>query len=214
MLTLRTYAWAGVALLAGLATAGTSHAQYTHQPQHLGKKTLPVFDKHYIKHYKFPTVNPGSCFGYYPTKWTRWEDACPPGMNCGGEIQTLPAGELPAQGLPLPAPQPLQPMAPEAPKGTTPPETAPAPTPAVPAKPEVKPEPPAPASPLKLPVPEVPAPAPKPVPPAPVPDKPAQTLPPTATSITLPEITLPQVKVEFPSAQPIQPVLLPPSGSQ
>lgn len=40
------------------------------------QKMYPVFDSHYIKKFCGPTVNPGTCFGFYHTQWRSWHEAC------------------------------------------------------------------------------------------------------------------------------------------
>src|SRR5262245_29424981 len=82
MRLLRLNTLVGVAVGLGLLAPAAAHAQYTHQVKCDGKQTLPIFDKHYIKKYCGPTICPGSCFGYFPTKWTPWDAACP-GADCG-----------------------------------------------------------------------------------------------------------------------------------
>src|SRR5688500_18437798 len=77
----------GSAVGLGLLAPAAAFAQHTgggyhHYPKCDGSHTLPILDKHYIKRYCGPTVNPGTCFGYYPTRWTQWEVACPEGGGC------------------------------------------------------------------------------------------------------------------------------------
>ncbi len=78
-------------------------------------KTYPISDWHYIRKYCGPTLNPGTCYGYYPTKWRKWEDICPqanPGFPgdampvlSGGPNYVIPNELLPTP-TPLPAPMP------------------------------------------------------------------------------------------------------------
>ena len=85
---------------------------------HCATKTYPISDWKYISKYCGPTLNPGTCYGYYPTKWRRWEEICPTGGE-GGCAATLPGGvsavpnvihQLPPDvPMPLPQPAPLPP---------------------------------------------------------------------------------------------------------
>lgn len=66
----------------------------------------PRSDWHYIRQFCGPTLNPGSCYGHYQTKWRRWEDACPTGnANCspGFPGSTAPIS-MPQQYNPGPVP--------------------------------------------------------------------------------------------------------------
>jgi hypothetical protein len=51
-----------------------------------------------------PQIAPGSCFGYFPTQWSRWEDVCP--VQYSG---------LGLSNLPPPPPVPTTPTVPSAP---------------------------------------------------------------------------------------------------
>jgi len=124
----------GLALGVWLYGPTPASAQYTKQPTCIGKQTLPRFDKHYIKKYCGPTICPGSCFGYFPTKWSRWEDVCP-GGDCGDPtaVGYIPGDGTvigPVVGQPVP-PGTTTPAVPAA-QPTAPVETAPSPKPVTP----------------------------------------------------------------------------------
>jgi hypothetical protein len=101
------------------------------------QKMYPVFDSHYIKKFCGPTVNPGTCFGFYHTQWRPWHEACnePVPPNPGPTVYPAP----PAPTEPATEPEAekkdgekKEPAAPAQPK-------EPAPQPA-PAKDAAKPE--------------------------------------------------------------------------
>ena len=106
-------------------------------------KIYPLSDWAYIRKYCGPTLNPGTCYGYYGTKWRRWEDICPPSPAVTGQpiyLETPPVMEPVPMPLPKPTPVPpkTEPMPPKTdpiPKGDFQPEipapmsTAPAPLP-------------------------------------------------------------------------------------
>lgn len=178
-------------------------AQYTKQTTCVGKQTLPRFDKHYIKKYCGPTICPGSCFGFFPTKWTRWEDACP-GGDCGDPTAVGYYGPVPnAPGIVSAAP------------GTAAP--APAQTPAAPVETAPEPKPASPSKPLPLPLPNSqPEKSGTPLP-QPQPDKPrteasaapVRTAPPVSTGL---ESRVPELNLQYPVSVPVQPVVQPPVG--
>jgi hypothetical protein len=176
-------------------------AQYTKQTTCVGKKTLPVSDKHYIKKFCGPTVCPGSCFGYFPTKWTRWEDACAGDGTCGDPSGVMFQGvgtvieQAPQAGPGTTAP---------ATKPATPVETAPVPKPATPKTGEAGP-----SSPLPLPTPTTPPTIPGTTPPAQQPGKPGTTataipnrFAPTVSGFG--DVAIPQVTIQYPSSSPTQ----------
>lgn len=120
---------AGAAAAFGLFGPAPAFAQYTKQVTCDGKKTLPIFDKHYIKKYCGPTICPGSCFGFFPTKWSQWETLCPPGGDCAGGLHgEIVTGTVIESGTPV-APPPAGTQL-TAPKTMPKPETAPTPAPA------------------------------------------------------------------------------------
>lgn len=71
--------------------------------------------------YCAPTVCPGSCFGYFKTQWTPWEQACP-GWYTSPAVTAPPARPVPNGTVPPPP-------APKAPE-TAPEPKSPAPAPA------------------------------------------------------------------------------------
>ena len=112
-----------------------------------GLVIYPRFEKHYIKKFCAPTICPGSCFGYFQTKWTPWQSACPQWQaGVQGYDPAIverngsppPLGRTAANSLPLPITPPrVGPAGSEAvpPKSTLPtprsqPQTPPAPRPA------------------------------------------------------------------------------------
>lgn len=81
-------------------------------------KTYPISDWAFIRKYCGPTLNPGTCYGFYPTKWRRWEEACPKGAaGCGTNANANSVAEpmpmlhpvAPPQSTPIPAPMPIPP---------------------------------------------------------------------------------------------------------
>ena len=92
---------------------------------HFGLVIYPRCEYRYIKQFCSPTIAPGSCFGYFRTNWTPWQEACPnwcdhdesmpiysnspmlvpaPGMQHG--MQSVPPTPVP---VPTPTP-PVNPM--------------------------------------------------------------------------------------------------------
>ena len=78
-------------------------------------KTYPLSDWHYIRQFCGPTLNPGSCYGHYQTKWRQWSDICPQGSLAYApspvatglpSYQVIMPDPTPAP-MPLPAPTPL-----------------------------------------------------------------------------------------------------------
>ncbi|MCZ2344241.1 MAG: hypothetical protein LC104_20975 [Bacteroidales bacterium] len=59
------------------ATCGTAGTCQSAECGHGGLKQYPRLDSHYIKKFCAPTICPGSCNGYFQTKWTPWAYACP-----------------------------------------------------------------------------------------------------------------------------------------
>ncbi len=112
-------------------------------------KTYPISDWKYISKYCGPTLNPGTCYGYYPTKWRRWEEACPTGSGCAAispSAMPIIVETAPSAPLPTPMPAPIPPAKDPIPKSdvsqeAAPISIAPAPlpmigaTPAIPVKP-------------------------------------------------------------------------------
>jgi hypothetical protein len=70
-----------------------------------------------------PSLCPGACFGYFQTRWNKWDDVCPLPYAGAGVSDAPP----PAAGYVPPAPQPLPQPLPMPPKSDTKPETAPTP---------------------------------------------------------------------------------------
>ncbi len=111
-------------------------------------RTYPLSDWAYIRKYCGPTLNPGSCYGHYQTKWRKWEEVCPQGGDggCAGTvpnampIMSSPVQPAPSSSLMVPMPMPLPvPATPvPAPKEPTPKQepapvsVAPAPLPNIP----------------------------------------------------------------------------------
>lgn len=102
----------------------------------------PLFGGLHTHKVKVPYLCPGACFGYFQTKWNRWEDVCSHYYQ-GVNVSDAPKPVVPEAKRP-PMPKPLG--------------TGPMPTPMPPPKPE--------ASPLPSPT---PAPSPTPIPPVPMP---------------------------------------------
>ena len=82
---------------------------------HCATKTYPISDWHYISKYCGPTLNPGSCYGHYQTKWRQWSDICPQGSLAyapsptaiGQPVFQIITPEPTPAPMPLPAPTPL-----------------------------------------------------------------------------------------------------------
>lgn len=80
------------------------------EPACIGRSNYPLSDWHYIRQFCGPTLHPGTCHGYYPTKWRKWEESCPGGV-CG----TAAGGPdvfLPPTPLMLAPPGPITPVVP------------------------------------------------------------------------------------------------------
>jgi hypothetical protein len=130
----------GEAPAAGCSTCGKGHLGL------LGKKKAP-----YV-----PYLCPGACFGYFQTRWNKWDDVCPlPYQGAGatdapppapGYVPPVPPPPGQAQPMPLPMPKGGETKKPEAapevkkseggavenPRPMQPMSTPPAPIPAVP----------------------------------------------------------------------------------
>ena len=63
-------------------TKGHSKLPGPDEPSCIGRSSYPLSDWHYIRQFCGPTLHPGTCHGYYQTKWRKWEEACPGGV-CG-----------------------------------------------------------------------------------------------------------------------------------
>ncbi len=80
-------------------------------------RTYPLSDWAYIRKYCGPTLNPGSCYGHYQTKWRKWEDVCPQGREggCAGttpgatsmSIMASPVQSAPSNSSMIPMPMPI-----------------------------------------------------------------------------------------------------------
>ena len=80
-------------------------------------RTYPLSDWAYIRKYCGPTLNPGSCYGHYQTKWRKWEDVCPQGSEggCAGttpgatsmSIMASPVQSAPSNSSMIPMPMPI-----------------------------------------------------------------------------------------------------------
>jgi hypothetical protein len=73
--------------------------------------------KHHDKKFYHPTICPGSCFGYFQTNWTAWEQACPNWCGdqapvAGPAVVTTPAPAVQVPVAPASAPKTLPPTAP------------------------------------------------------------------------------------------------------
>lgn len=56
-----------------LVLAGSAAARDHKQPKY---PIYPKSESLYIKRFTMPQVNCGACFGYYPTTWRSWAEAC------------------------------------------------------------------------------------------------------------------------------------------
>lgn len=84
-------------------------------------KTYPISDWKYISKYCGPTLNPGTSYGFSPTKWRRWDEACPTGIGYAAIlpstspiiVETAPTTPMPmptpSTPLPMPMPAPISP---------------------------------------------------------------------------------------------------------
>jgi len=82
------------------------------EPACIGRSSYPLSDWHYIRQFCGPTLQPGTCFGYNPTKWRKWEETCAGVGGCAApELVPPPVMSLPPQPIapinPTPAPLPL-----------------------------------------------------------------------------------------------------------
>ena len=89
-------------------------------------KPYPILEHKYIKLFAGPTVACGSCYGYFPTQWRAWNEAC-------NEPQVVEAGPVRIETPPEPVPQPPAVPIPEKTR-----ETPPAPKPTELKKPETE----------------------------------------------------------------------------
>jgi hypothetical protein len=97
------------------------------EPGCVGRSSYPLSDWAYIRQFCGPTLHPGTCHGYYPTKWRKWDESCPGGV-CGsaGVEVAAPAPLLIAPPGPItPVPLPSEPLPP--PKEAMPKPDAPKP---------------------------------------------------------------------------------------
>jgi hypothetical protein len=76
----------------------------------------PSAPSRFAAHHKKPALVvgccPGSCFGYFPTQWRKWDEACPPAYQVIGDVvqppylppasDRAPAGKKNGDGLPPP----------------------------------------------------------------------------------------------------------------
>jgi hypothetical protein len=114
----RLLAAGAFAALAGTAVANDKGA---------AGRSYPTFEKQYIKRYTHPQINCGACFGYYPTQWKSFNEACgQPDLVYGAapaevkKPETAPTPKVPDATPPkTPDPVPTTPMTP-----TTPPKTS------------------------------------------------------------------------------------------
>ncbi len=113
-----------------LFAANKHHARYPTANQPLcASRTYPISDWAYIRKYCGPTLNPGTCYGHYPTKWRRWEEACP--QYAAGNSAAVYTGATPGlMGIPPMA----QPLTPEVPSTPVPAPLPPVPSPLPPNK--------------------------------------------------------------------------------
>ncbi len=51
------------------------------EPGCVGRSSYPLSDWHYIRQFCGPTLQPGSCYGHFQTKWRRWDQICPGSPN-------------------------------------------------------------------------------------------------------------------------------------
>lgn len=98
-------------------------------------KTYPISDWKYISKYCGPTLNPGTCYGFSPTKWRRWDEACPTGIGCAGILPSAsPIIVKTAPSAPMPMPAPIPPAkdpSPNVPQEAASISVAPAPLPMI-----------------------------------------------------------------------------------
>jgi len=72
-------------------------------------------DKHHPLPPKPVDLCPGACFGYFPTQWRRWEDACPYPFTMNNDmphpaIPTIPSSDTwPGKNGRIPDPRPFEP---------------------------------------------------------------------------------------------------------
>jgi hypothetical protein len=99
-------------------------------------KPYPLSEHKYIKQYPGPTIACGSCFGYFPTQWRSWSEAC-------NEPQVVDAGphriEAPVESSkPMPTPEKPREQPPVPKPAEKPAEKPPEPKPPELKKPEPK----------------------------------------------------------------------------
>jgi hypothetical protein len=81
------------------------------EPGCVGRSSYPLTDWHYIRQFCGPTLHPGTCHGYYATKWRKWDDSCatPGGCNTAAVAHDL---TPPAPLMIAPPATPVAPMQP------------------------------------------------------------------------------------------------------
>lgn len=90
------------------------------EPECVGRSSYPLSDWHYIRQFCGPTLQPGTCYGHFQTKWRKWEDHCPnPGGCAAGADHSSPVLlPIPVSGPPIPVQPPAEVLPP--PKGDVP----------------------------------------------------------------------------------------------
>jgi hypothetical protein len=109
------------------------------EPECVGRSSYPLSDWHYIRQFCGPTLQPGTCYGHFQTKWRKWEDHCPNPGGCATAapgVTAPPAVLVPQPTVPTPPP-PLPQETPKAepPKGEVP-KVDPVPPPKIPLVPK------------------------------------------------------------------------------
>lgn len=124
--TLRVGLTVGLGLWAAAGTAaaqqpcatcppdGSAHGPRLPRP---ARDVHPLMQKRHDSKYCYPMVCPGSCFGYFRTNWTAWEQACPHWcaelVVIAGQVVTPPVTVAPVPAVePVPAPKELPPAPP------------------------------------------------------------------------------------------------------
>jgi hypothetical protein len=133
-------------------------------------RIYPKFERRYINSFPKPHINCGACFGYYPTQWRSWAEACgqqeveysaapQPDVKSAEPKpkapEVAPQPKVPAPlPVPLPDPKPVDPKPVDPKKPDEPGKTSLLPVPAttvsisIPEPPVAKPAPPAPQTPI------------------------------------------------------------------
>ncbi len=79
------------------------------EPGCIGRSSYPLSDWHYIRQFCGPTLQPGTCYGYNPTKWRKWEETCASAGCASGAVAQEGLAPAPLMIAPPPPTIPVTP---------------------------------------------------------------------------------------------------------